>query len=458
MYYRVITDELQHSEFKNKAWEKKDHKYIDKYKSKAGKWVYVYPNKLQNVIDTKVTGKAYKNEAERQAVIKRQMELAQYANAKNAKENAQIAESIRKSLPNNSEQEITKKQLDLYRNANRKEAISNAQRKSAAANSKAAFNAGQKQKQAEENYATKSLAGKISKSVSDIKNKDRRTVMEQWQDSVEQRKKDMQKWQILSDRETDAKNWTVSDVLEKAGVKKKTRGYTNDEDMRAVNPNFPQKDYNNIKDIANGDKDLYDIYDSYEEYEEAYDRYLNTDPGYSNNCYNCSIMYDLRKRGYDATAIWDDNGDAHEIYSELYNNPKINESAIDKRDDLDWVNSDLVKYPDGSRGHFNVQWGGDSGHSVVWSKEGGKVVIRDCQTGTKYDDIYDFYDKNGGFVSCNYYRTDDCEINENVLAYMYRNEYTEINYKDYYKYPGYYDFDEIKKKRRKAVNNYNTNS
>lgn len=41
-------------------------KYIRKYKSAKGKWVYVYPNdklKVKNFIDTKITGKAYKQHA-----------------------------------------------------------------------------------------------------------------------------------------------------------------------------------------------------------------------------------------------------------------------------------------------------------------------------------------------------------------------------------------------------------
>ena len=41
-------------------------KYIRKYKSPKGKWVYVYPKdklKIKNFIDTKITGNAYKQHA-----------------------------------------------------------------------------------------------------------------------------------------------------------------------------------------------------------------------------------------------------------------------------------------------------------------------------------------------------------------------------------------------------------
>ena len=43
----------------------KHWKYIRKYKGKNGKWRYVYFNKAKKFIDTRVTGNAYKQEAEK---------------------------------------------------------------------------------------------------------------------------------------------------------------------------------------------------------------------------------------------------------------------------------------------------------------------------------------------------------------------------------------------------------
>lgn len=49
-------DYLSHGWFSKKGKEKEDHKYIDKYKSKKGNWVYVYKEKLKNagkkIVDT----------------------------------------------------------------------------------------------------------------------------------------------------------------------------------------------------------------------------------------------------------------------------------------------------------------------------------------------------------------------------------------------------------------------
>lgn len=43
----------------------KHWKYIRKYRGKNGKWRYVYSNKVKKFINTRVTGNAYKQEAEK---------------------------------------------------------------------------------------------------------------------------------------------------------------------------------------------------------------------------------------------------------------------------------------------------------------------------------------------------------------------------------------------------------
>jgi hypothetical protein len=50
------------------------------------------------------------------------------------------------------------------------------------------------------------------------------------------------------------------------------------------------------------------------------------------------------------------------------------------------MQKDLSKEPDGARG---IVWGittSGTGHAVAWSKEKGKLVYRDCQSNTKYDE------------------------------------------------------------------------
>ena len=57
-----------------------------------------------------------------------------------------------------------------------------------------------------------------------------------------------------------------SNVPKIEGIKLKTRNYSKEKDVKAVNPNY------------------------------------RNDPGYQTNCVYCSMTYDMRQRGYDVTA------------------------------------------------------------------------------------------------------------------------------------------------------------
>ena len=65
---------------------------------------------------------------------------------------------------------------------------------------------------------------------------------------------------------------------------------------------------------------------------------------------------------------------------------------------FDRMQKDLKDEPDGARG---IVWGitvGGGGHAVAWSKENGKLVYRDCQSNTKYDEktVHQLYRNNQG--------------------------------------------------------------
>lgn len=47
--YKYVSSELQHGLF-NFGKKKEDYKYVDKYKSKKGNWVYIYADKLKKVV------------------------------------------------------------------------------------------------------------------------------------------------------------------------------------------------------------------------------------------------------------------------------------------------------------------------------------------------------------------------------------------------------------------------
>lgn len=88
MEYRIkrkTDDELFHSdEFLGEEFDDEltHWKYIDRYKSKAGKWIYVYENKAKQLWDRNITGKEYLDKA---ATYSRKRRVAEqsYQQAKN---------------------------------------------------------------------------------------------------------------------------------------------------------------------------------------------------------------------------------------------------------------------------------------------------------------------------------------------------------------------------------------
>lgn len=143
------------------------------------------------------------------------------------------------------------------------------------------------------------------------------------------------------------------------GLKRKEDELTHDEDQELVNPN-------------------YDPYDS----------------EYSLNCAYCTAAYDLRKRGYDVEANPYKSGTNNDMYeiSSWYKDTTVRDWEYAKN--TKQADKVLNKMPDNSYGQFCMFWSMGGGHSVVWSRENGETVIRDCQSNTKY--TYDEWVKNYG--------------------------------------------------------------
>ena len=145
---------------------------------------------------------------------------------------------------------------------------------------------------------------------------------------------------------------------------------------------------------------------------------------WTNNCSYCTAAYDLRQRGYDVEAGMVDDLDG-EFTAEIlswYNNPKLvsmEEIKINqglryynsKETEAKAIENELKSYGDGARGHFLITWEQGGGHDVIWEVENDEVVIRDCQSNeTLY--IYDYYQYAD---RVDYFRSDNLEINENIL-------------------------------------------
>ena len=143
-------------------------------------------------------------------------------------------------------------------------------------------------------------------------------------------------------------------------------------------------------------------------YVELYGQYT----GYTNNCANCSLTYDLRRRGYDVTAPWNPNGTLRSSQHEWYElsdgdilgydtgNPKKSIGSADAKAIKKQVES---MYPEGAYGIINCTYTSGGGHATIWSIENGEVIIRDPQANVKI-----YFDRYLTLTSeIELYRTDD---------------------------------------------------
>lgn len=162
-----------------------------------------------------------------------------------------------------------------------------------------------------------------------------------------------------------------TNVDKKTGLKLKDREYTEKEDMAQVNPG-----------------------------------YKNFSQDTKNNCQNCTITYEMRRRGYDVTANKREQGFHNDelknyfpgvktktIVSGITIDAKTHEAIMDqvaqKRriksisnanfDGAKEAISNMKKEPN-SRGNLTVQWGVGGGHSMFYEVNDGVVTVRDCQS------------------------------------------------------------------------------
>ena len=131
---------------------------------------------------------------------------------------------------------------------------------------------------------------------------------------------------------------------------------------------------------------------------------------YQMNCVLCSTAYEMRRRGYDVEASRSSLGRYPDDIKTYFNNAEMQHAKT-----YSDFKKQLRAMPDGSRGNVCTNVGPfSSKHSMVWEKEDGKVIIRDCQTNTKYDSI----DKSiirADAPSYDFIRTDNLEVNKDGI-------------------------------------------
>jgi hypothetical protein len=141
------------------------------------------------------------------------------------------------------------------------------------------------------------------------------------------------------------------------------------------------------------------------------------------NCSYCTAAYDLRQRGYDVEAgPWtasDDPTTIHEIMS-WYDNPKaqvLEYNAFQTDKAVSTIEKELTKQGDGARGHFMLYWTNGGGHDVIYEVKNNNVTIRDCQT----NEVLKLKDYMQYANTVAYFRTDNIDVNENVLDKVRKN-------------------------------------
>ena len=243
--------------------------------------------------------------------------------------------------------------------------------------------------------------------------------------------------QRASTKPKDANDSYVEDLAAHTDIRQKNEELSKDEDMKVINQmyNIPPEEFKKQKQLNAEAQKAWNQYlktgneEDYKKYLEAYNKYADIYGkyyGYLNNCANCTLTYDLRRRGYDVDAPWNNEGTK---LSSIFDWYKMSDRDIDSwdSDEGDYkafsrqeakeiVNDIKEKYPEGAYGHFLVQWqhpGSEEsagGHDCVWSIENDKVIIRDCQTNEIIDP--ERYLTNSYSVS--YFRADDKELNDKV--------------------------------------------
>lgn len=190
----------------------------------------------------------------------------------------------------------------------------------------------------------------------------------------------------------------------------KMKGYSAEEDMAAVNPNYETKNY-----------------------------------AYTHNCFNCTMAYELRRRGYDVEASEKLSNDkmlntnltvkrvfkdvkmmyasdmGHVETSDVSNRISkiLGVSAISK-ETIENTKKTMIEMGNGARGILGVTWTAGSGHAVNWEVKNGTVILRDSQTNDVYT-LDDIMSRSNDFY---FARLDNLEPTNSIYSYIHNKDKT----------------------------------
>lgn len=120
-----------------------------------------------------------------------------------------------------------------------------------------------------------------------------------------------------------------------------------------------------------------------ESHNAAYERFaINNDgPTYERrmNCFECSITYEMRKRGYDVQANERMGGFNHEILHAFNVKDSFTVSSSSNDEAYNRVAGQCLAYGDGARGTVLMYWPTGGGHAINWEVKNGKFILLDNQ-------------------------------------------------------------------------------
>lgn len=148
------------------------------------------------------------------------------------------------------------------------------------------------------------------------------------------------------------------------------------------------------------------------------------------NCFECSLAYEMRHRGYNVQAKemnggWNaetmhafDVKDGFRIQVNP-NKPYANNKTAAAKEAYNQIAEQCISFGDGARGCLGVQWANyDSGHSMYWVVENGEFKIIDAQDSTR--DGYEVFMSPAEAIDTDIvvYRLDNADILPGVTDFV----------------------------------------
>lgn len=140
---------------------------------------------------------------------------------------------------------------------------------------------------------------------------------------------------------------------------------------------------------------------------------LNDGP-WGTNCQRCVPTYELRRRGYDVTALpKPSNAGTNDLSFhpfDVWENPVVQRASGNGREDIE---SQMAQWGDGSRAQVTVIWeDGDLGHTFIAEQVNGQTRFIDPQSGSENVNWYFSHVQEGETRFC---RVDNLNISSRIF-------------------------------------------